>query len=83
MADEPRIQPLDPDTVEGALKDTVANQRRLWGKALQPYLLYGRSDAVLKGISAMWPAIHSMQRIDARLKVLVNRRVAWWNGCPF
>ena len=83
MADEPRITPLDPDAVEGPLKDMVEGQRRLWGKALSPYLLYGRSEAVFKGTSAMWPAMHAMKRIDPKLKTLVNRRVAWWNGCPF
>jgi hypothetical protein len=25
----------------------------------------------------------SFEKIDAQLKRLVNRRVAWWNGCQF
>ena len=83
MADTPRIAPLDPDAVDGALKDTVASQRRVWGEPLLPYLLYGRSPAVLPGANAMWAAVHGFRRIDAKLRTLVNRRVAWWNGCPF
>ena len=83
MADEPRIAPLDPDTAEGLLKDTIATQRKIWGKPLLPYLLYGRSPAILQSTTAMWATIHGLKRIDGKLKALVNRRVAWWNGCPF
>ena len=83
MADEPRIAPVDLDTAEGELKDAIEGQRRMWGKSLLPYRLYARSPAILKGASAMWAAVRSFKKIDARLKALVNRRVAWWNGCPF
>jgi hypothetical protein len=83
MANEPRIAPLDSDTVEGEVKATVDAQRNLWGAPLQPHLLYARSPALFRGASAMWAAVRSFKRIDARLKTLVNRRVAWWNGCPF
>ena len=83
MTDDPRIRPVDPDTAEGALKDIVAGNRRKWGKPLLPYLLYARSPAVLKGTMAMWAATWGFKKIDARLQKLVNRRVAWWNGCPF
>jgi hypothetical protein len=83
MADEPRVAPLDPDAVSGPLKDVVENHRKLWGTPLLPYLLYGRSPAILQGATGMWASIHALKRIDAKLKTLVNRRVAWWNGCPF
>jgi hypothetical protein len=83
MADEMRIAPLDPDRAEGLLKDTIAKQRKLWGQPLLPYLLYGRSPRILESTTAMWATIQGLTRIDARLKTLVNRRVAWWNGCPF
>ena len=32
---------------------------------------------------AMWAAVRRFEKIDAQLKRLVNRRVAWWNGCQF
>jgi hypothetical protein len=83
MANEPRIAPLDADAASGPLKDIVENQRKVWGKPLLPYLLYGRSPAVLQATTAMWATIHGLKRVDAKLKTLVNRRVAWWNGCPF
>jgi len=83
MADEPRIAPVDVDAVEGELKEAIEGQRRMWGKPLLPYLLYSRSPAIFKGASAMWAAVRSFKKIDAKLKTLVNRRVAWWNGCPF
>lgn len=83
MADEPRIAPLDPDVVGGPLKDLAESQRKVWGKPLLPYLFYGRSPAILQSTTAMWATIHGLKRIDGKLKALVNRRVAWWNGCPF
>ena len=83
MADEPRIAPLDADAVEGKLKETVETQRRVWGTPLLPYLVYGRVPAVFQGATSMWGAVRQLKRIDPRLKTLVNRRVAWWNGCPF
>ena len=83
MSDEPRISPVDADTAEGALKEIVDGNRSRWGKPLLPYLLYARSPAILQGTMAMWAAVWSFVKIDAQLKSLVNRRVAWWNGCPF
>jgi alkylhydroperoxidase family enzyme len=53
------------------------------GKPLLPYLLYARSPALFTGTMAMWAAVRSFDKIDAQLKRLVNRRVAWWNGCQF
>jgi alkylhydroperoxidase family enzyme len=83
MSAQTRIRPVDPDAADGDLKEIVAGNRRKWGKPLLPYLLYARSPALFKGAMAMWAAVRSFQKIDARLKTLVNRRVAWWNGCPF
>ena len=45
--------------------------------------MYPRSPAILKGTMAMWAAVWSFEKIDVQFKTLVNRRVAWWNGCPF
>ena len=83
MADEPRLTPLDPDTAEGLLKDTIATQRKVWGQPLLPYLFYGRNPAILQSTTAMWATIHGLKRIDGKLKALVNRRVAFLNGCEF
>lgn len=83
MSAEPRINPVDADAAEGALKDIVDGNRSRWGKPLLPYPLYARSRAIFKGTMAMWVAVRSFETTDAQLKRLVNRRVAWWNGCPF
>ena len=83
MAAVTRIRPVDPDTAEGVLREIVEGNRSRWGKPLLPYLLYARSPALFQGTMAMWAAVRSFEKIDAQLKTLVNRRVAWWNGCPF
>jgi len=83
MSAKTRISPVDPDTAEGALKDIVDGNRNRRGKPLLPYLLYARSPAIFKATMAMWDAVRSFEKIDPQLKRLVNRRVAWWNDCPF
>mgnify|MGYP001378561177 CR=1 FL=1 len=83
MSAKARISPVGADAAKGAVKDIVDGNRSRWGKPLLPYLLYARSPAIFESTMAMWVAVRSFEKIDAQLKTLVNRGVAWWNGCPF
>ena len=55
--------------------DHARASAKLAGNAFPSYFV---SDTM-----AMWDAVRSFEKIDAQLKRLVNRRVAWWNGCQF
>ena len=39
--------------------------------------------SILRGVRAMWTGIATSGLIDEKLQALVNRRVAWLNGCAF
>jgi alkylhydroperoxidase family enzyme len=45
--------------------------------------LYARRPSIFRGVRAMWAGIDASGLIDDKLKALVNRRVAFLNGCEF
>lgn len=82
MADtRTRIAPVDVDTVSDDIKAAFEGQKKLWGAPLSPYLFYAHNPAFFRAAQGMWAAVHGSKRVPATLKALVNRRVAWWNGC--
>jgi|HubBroStandDraft_3_1064219.scaffolds.fasta_scaffold113204_2 AhpD family alkylhydroperoxidase len=79
-----RIRPVDPESCPRDLRETLEQQRRLWGEPLHPYLFYARHPAYFRAASAMWAALQEeATRVPWGLRALVNRRVAWWNGCEY
>jgi alkylhydroperoxidase family enzyme len=81
---KPRIPPVDIDTLPDDLRKTLEEQRRLYGAPLYPYLFYARNHAFFRAAQGMWTALQQQtKRVPGALRGLVNRRVAWWNGCEF
>ena len=78
-----RIEPADPDEVEPQVAAVLRGQAAVWGAPLLNHLLYARRPAIFRAARGMWSGIDASGLIDARLKALVNRRVAQLNGCPF
>ena len=79
-----RIPPVDVDTLPDDLRQTLDEQRRLYGAPLHPYLFYARLPAYFRAAKTMWAALQQeTKRVPAALRALLNRRVAWWNGCEF
>ena len=79
-----RIPPVDIDTLPDDLRDTLEEQRQLRGEPLHPYLFYARNPAYFRASQVMWAALQlETKRVPAALRALLNRRVAWWNGCEF
>jgi AhpD family alkylhydroperoxidase len=79
-----RIPPVDSATCPADLRETLDEQRRLWGAPLYPYLFYARHPPYFRAAAAMWTALQEdATRLPAGLRALVNRRVAWWNGCEY
>ena len=84
MADKrTRIAPVDVDTVPDDIKAAFEGQKKLWGAPLLPHLFYAHNPVFFRAAQGMWGAVHASKRVPAPLKALVNRRVAWWNGCEF
>jgi len=79
-----RIPPVDIDTVPDDLRKTLEDQRRLYGAPLYPYLFYARNPAFFRAAQGIWTALQQeAKRVPGALRGLLNRRVAWWNGCEF
>jgi AhpD family alkylhydroperoxidase len=79
-----RIPPVEVATCPGDLRETLEEQRDLWGAPLHPYLFYARHPAYFRAAKTMWAALQDdARRVPATLRALVNRRVAWWNGCEY
>jgi alkylhydroperoxidase family enzyme len=79
-----RIPPVDVEALPDDVRETLEEQRKLRGAPLHPYLFYARNPAYFRAAKEMWTALQQeTTRVPAALRALVNRRVAWWNGCEF
>src|SRR6516165_364958 len=79
-----RIPPVDVATLPDDLRETLEEQRKRWGAPLHPYLFYARNPAYFRAAQGMWTALQQeTKRVPGTLRALLNRRVAWWNGCEF
>ena len=79
-----RIPLVDVETLPSDLRETLEEQRKLYGAPLYPYLFYARNSSYFRAAKAMWGALQQQtKRVPASLRALLNRRVAWWNGCEY
>jgi hypothetical protein len=78
-----RLEGVDPDNVDGYIKEVLEAQRKNWGAPLLNHLLYARRPTIFRGVRAMWTGIDGSALIDGKLRALINRRVASLNGCEF
>jgi len=79
-----RIPPVNIDALPDDLRETLEEQRRLYGAPLFPYLFYARNPAYFRAAKAMWATLQQeTKRVPVTLRALLNRRVASWNGCAF
>jgi alkylhydroperoxidase family enzyme len=79
-----RIPPVDVETLPDDLRQTLEEQAKLRGAPLYPYLFYARNVAYFRAAKGMCAALsQEATRVPAALRALLNRRVAWWNGCEF
>ena len=69
--------------VDKPVKQVLEAQSKAWGSPLLNHLLYGRRPSIFRGARAMWGGIESSGLIKADLRALINRRVAYLNGCEF
>ena len=78
-----RIADANREQADRYVKAVLDEQEKTWGAPLLNHLLYARRLPIFRGARAMWTGIESSGLIDARLRSLVNRRVAALNGCEF
>jgi len=78
-----RIEGVNVDHVNRYAKEILEAQKKEWGAPLLNHLLYARRPSILRGARAMWSGIDASGLIDAGLRALINRRVAFHNRCEF
>ena len=78
-----RIPDAKIEETERAIRSVLDAQTKTWGAPLLNHLIYARRPSIFRGVRAMWTGIGSSGLLDGRLLALINRRVAFLNGCEF
>jgi hypothetical protein len=78
-----RIKDVDRDGVDDYTRRVLEAQSRKWGAPLLNHLIYARRPSIFRGVRGMWGGIEASGLIDGKLQALINRRVAFLNGCEF
>ena len=78
-----RVANADVQAADKYIKTVLEAQTKDWGNPLLNHLVYARRPSIFKGARAMWTGIDASGLIGASLRALINRRVAFLNGCEF
>jgi alkylhydroperoxidase family enzyme len=78
-----RVPDADLDQLDRSIRAVLDAQAKKWGAPLLNHLIYARRPSILKGVRMMWSGLDASGLIDRRLVPLINRRVAFINGCEF
>ena len=78
-----RVANADVTKADKYVKTVLEAQAKEWGGPLLNHLLYARRPSIFKGARAMWTGIEASGLIEPSLRALLNRRVAFLNGCEF
>jgi hypothetical protein len=78
-----RIEDVDERQVDKYTKQVFAAQAKKWGAPLLNHLIYARRPSIFRGVRGMWAGLDASGLIDGKLQALINRRVAFLNGCEF
>ena len=78
-----RIANANVEVADKYIKNILEAQTRSWGNPLLNHLVYARRPSIFRGARAMWTGIEASGLLDPSLRALINRRVAFLNGCEF
>ena len=78
-----RVANADIKTADKYTRTVLEAQTKDWGAPLLNHLVYARRPSIFKGARGMWTGLAASGLIDPRLGALINRRVAFLNGCEF
>ena len=79
----PRIDGIQPETAEPPIRAVLEAQRKKWGAPLANHVVYARRPTIFRGVRGMWSGIDASGLVDEKLQAMINRRVAFLNGCEF
>jgi alkylhydroperoxidase family enzyme len=78
-----RVSNADPAKVDRNIRAVLDAQAKKWGAPLLNHLVYARRPSIFRAVRGMWSGLDASGLIDARLQMMINRRVAFLNGCEF
>ena len=78
-----RVRGVDVSDVDRQIKAVLDAQAKKWGGPLLNHLIYARRPSIFRGVRGMWSGIDASKLIDGKLQAMINRRVAFLNGCEF
>jgi hypothetical protein len=78
-----RLPDADSLSLDPSIRAVLEAQRKRWGAPLLNHLVYARRPTIFKAARGMWSGIGASGLIDPKLQAMINRRVAYLNGCEF
>ena len=78
-----RVPDADVDQLDRSIRAVLDAQAKKWGAPLLNHLIYAQRPSIFKGARMMWSGLDASGLIDPRLVAMINRRVAFLNGCEF
>ncbi len=78
-----RIEGVNLEGAEKRIRTVLEAQAKRWGGPLLNHLIYARRPTIFRGARGMWGGLDASGLMDPALVALVNRRVAYLNGCEF
>ena len=78
-----RIANANVEAAANYITKVLEAQAKDWGAPLLNHLVYARRPSIFKGARAMWTGLDASGLINPALRAIVNRRVAFLNGCEF
>lgn len=76
-----RVAGLTKEQVSGEMRRVLEWQERRYGAPLYNHLVLARRPGIFGGFRAMWDGLEENARLDARLRDLLNVKVASLIGC--
>ena len=77
----PRLQGLTKEQVSDEVRRIFERQEKRYGSVLYNHMVLARRPGVLRGFRAMWDGLEEDALIPARLRDLLNVKVASLVGC--
>lgn len=78
-----RVANANVTAADKYIRTVLEAQAKDWGNPLLNHLVYARRPTIFKGARGMWTGIEASGLIEPSLRALINRRVAFLNGCEF
>jgi hypothetical protein len=78
-----RVPNVEVEKVDRQIKSVLEAQAKKWGAPLLNHLIYARRPSIFRGVRGMWSGLDASGLIDSALQAMLNRRVAFLNGCDF